>query len=643
MPQYVGSVRTMVVAGDNGAYGNAEKATPVRQSVMILGTLPRVLGPEEQVSLPVTVFAMDDKVKEVNVSVETNDLLTIDGAQQKKVRFNQTGDQVVFFDLTTKADLGIATVKIVATSGGKSATHDIELDIRNANPPVVNVVEKVIESGQGWTGEYTVPGMAGTNSGILEVSSIPPIDLGRRLNFLTRYPHGCIEQTVSAAFPQLYLSVIMELDTEVQSSIEENVKAAIQRIETFQSRDGGFSYWPGSGDSHHWGTTYAGHFLIEAEKKGYLVPGNLLRQWKRFQRNTASDWRKSDYRYNDLVQAYRLFTLALAGNTQSASMNRMREMRDVNLQAKWRLAAAYAQAGQKQAAMQMINGLSLDVEDYRELSGTFGSSLRDKAMILEALILLEQREKGADLLKEISSKLSDNKRWMSTQTTAYALMAVSKFAEGASDGTMTFDFKINNGNQQTGSTSAAVIQKPFEISGTDGGTVVLTNKSDGVLFARIITEGIPVAGDESAAQSDLNISVRYSTKSGQSLNPSNLEQGTGFIAEVTITNPGLRGDYEEMALSQIFPSGWEIINTRLDGTSDYYQKDQPKYTDIRDDRVYTYFNLRANEKKTFIVLLNASYAGRYYLSSVNAEAMYDFSINARNKGQWVTVRNRQGI
>ena len=643
MPQYVGSVRTMVVAGDNGAYGNAEKATPVRQSVMILGTLPRVLGPEEQVSLPVTVFAMDDKVKEVNVSVETNDLLTIDGAQQKKVRFNQTGDQVVFFDLTTKADLGIATVKIVATSGGKSATHDIELDIRNANPPVVNVVEKVIESGQGWTGEYTVPGMAGTNSGILEVSSIPPIDLGQRLNFLTRYPHGCIEQTVSAAFPQLYLSVIMELDTEVQSSIEENVKAAIQRIETFQSRDGGFSYWPGSGDSHHWGTTYAGHFLIEAEKKGYLVPGNLLRQWKRFQRNTASDWRKSDYRYNDLVQAYRLFTLALAGNTQSASMNRMREMRDVNLQAKWRLAAAYAQAGQKQAAMQMINGLSLDVEDYRELSGTFGSSLRDKAMILEALILLEQREKGADLLKEISSKLSDNKRWMSTQTTAYALMAVSKFAEGASDGTMTFDFKINNGNQQTGSTSAAVIQKPFEISGTDGGTVVLTNKSDGVLFARIITEGIPVAGDESAAQSDLNISVRYSTKSGQSLNPSNLEQGTGFIAEVTITNPGLRGDYEEMALSQIFPSGWEIINTRLDGTSDYYQKDQPKYTDIRDDRVYTYFNLRANEKKTFIVLLNASYAGRYYLSSVNAEAMYDFSINARNKGQWVTVRNRQGI
>lgn len=643
MPQYVGSVRTMIVAGDNGAYGNAEKATPVRQSVMVLGTLPRVLGPEEQVSLPVTVFAMDEKVKDVTVSIETNNLLTINGGKQKKIRFNQTGDQVVYFDLTTKPELGIATVKIVASSGGTSTTHDIELDVRNANPPVVNVVEKIIEKGQNWSGKYTVPGMIGTNSGILEVSSIPPIDLGRRLKYLTRYPHGCIEQTVSSAFPQLYLSDIMELDETLQLRIEDNVKAAIKRIETFQSNDGGFSYWPGSGDSHHWGTTYAGHFLIEAEKKGYLVPGNLVRKWKRFQRNAASGWRKSDYRYDDLVQAYRLFTLALAGDAQSAAMNRMREMSGINLQAQWRLAAAYAQAGQKQAAIQMVNGLSFDVAEYRELSGTFGSSMRDKAMILEALILLEQREKGADLLKEISARLSDNSRWMSTQTTAYALIAVSKFAGGSSDGTMNFDFKIDNNNQQTAATSAAVAQKPFEISGTNGGTVIVENKSEGVLFARIITEGTPVAGNETAAQSDLNISISYSNKEGKSLNPSNLEQGTNFMAEVTISNPGLRGDYEEMALSQIFPSGWEIINTRLDGTDDYYQKDQPKHTDIRDDRVYTYFDLRSNEKKTFIVLLNASYAGRYYLPAVNAEAMYDFSINARNRGQWVTVRKGQGI
>src|SRR5690606_15905078 len=59
MPQYVGSVRTMVVAGNQGAYGKAEKSAPVRKPLMLLATLPRVLGPEEKVKLPVTLFAND--------------------------------------------------------------------------------------------------------------------------------------------------------------------------------------------------------------------------------------------------------------------------------------------------------------------------------------------------------------------------------------------------------------------------------------------------------------------------------------------------------------------------------------------------------------------------------------------------------
>jgi uncharacterized protein YfaS (alpha-2-macroglobulin family) len=62
------------------------------------------------------------------------------------------------------------------------------------------------------------------------------------------------------------------------------------------------------------------------------------------------------------------------------------------------------------------------------------------------------------------------------------------------------------------------------------------------------------------------------------------------------------------------------------------------YQDVRDDRVYTYFNLRQGESKTFHLLLNASYLGKFYLPSVRAEAMYDDTISALVPGRWVEVK-----
>ena len=97
-----------------------------------------------------------------------------------------------------------------------------------------------------------------------------------------------------------------------------------------------------------------------------------------------------------------------------------------------------------------------------------------------------------------------------------------------------------------------------------------------------------------------------------------------------------------MALSQIFPSGWEILNSRMDNTDNSAKSSVPRYQDIRDDRVYTYYTLRASETKTFRIYLNASYYGTFYLPAVYTEAMYDASISARIAGKWVNVVNQDG-
>lgn len=124
---------------------------------------------------------------------------------------------------------------------------------------------------------------------------------------------------------------------------------------------------------------------------------------------------------------------------------------------------------------------------------------------------------------------------------------------------------------------------------------------------------------------------------GVALDISKIKQGTDFIAEVNVFNPGIKGDYEQMALSQIFPSGWEIHNTRLFGTDNKLKPSVFTYQDIRDDRVYTYFDIKKNLRHTYYVFLNASYTGRYFMPSTYCEAMYDASISSRIPGKWVEV------
>ena len=133
------------------------------------------------------------------------------------------------------------------------------------------------------------------------------------------------------------------------------------------------------------------------------------------------------------------------------------------------------------------------------------------------------------------------------------------------------------------------------------------------------------------------MSIQYQTLKGKKIDPTSIEQGTDFVALVTLTNPGKRGNYEEMALTQVFPAGWELRNIRLDNIDYNLTNDNAEYQDIRDDRIYTYFDIGSSSSRTYSILLNAAYEGRYYLPSVYCEAMYDNGINAREAGGGVEV------
>lgn len=633
MPNYVGSVRTMVVAGNQqGAYGNAEKTTPVRKPLMVLTSIPRKLSPGEKVTVPVTVFAMEKKVKDVRVTIKADNALEPIGPTTKDITFNEVGEQIVNFDFKVNPAKDFQNIKVTASGAGESASSTTEIDVENPNPITTQSKLYTVEANQSQTVPFEPFGTSGTNTAFLEFSTLPPMDFSKRMEYLLRYPHGCVEQTTSAAFPQLFLADVLDITFDKKKEVEKNVKAAIKRLNDFQLPNGGLSYWPGYGDVNDWGTSYAGHFMLEAKQKGYQLPLTFLSNWLRYQKNTARQWSNQRSSYNDdMAQAYRLYTLALGQQPELAAMNRLRESKNLSNEAKWRLAAAYALAGKKEVASQLIQVANINFRSNPYNYRTYGSVFRNRAMALETMVILgnsQQRELAESLAKNLSSQ-----RWYSTQETSYALLAMAKMVTKNGGKSLDLSF-TNNGKKVNVKTDRAIAQRSIVISSAKD-QVQIENHQGNIVYATLSLSGKLPVGQELAQQQNLNLSISYKDPLGNNIDVGQLRQGTELQAQITVFNSS--NDFvNDIALTQIVPSGWEIVDTSYAGFGGD-NTGKVTYTDTRDDRTHFYFDLGAKKGKTFTVKLNASFLGDYYLPGAQAEAMYDNDYNARKKGQWVKV------
>lgn len=662
LPQYVGAVRVMVVAGDSGAYGSTEKSVFVRQPLMLLPTMPRVIGPGEEIGVPVSLFVTRAGIRDVTLTIQPDAMFEVVGAASVKVVFERPEEKLGLLRLRTQGRLGKGEVKFAATSGPHRAEGSITIDVRSSNPPTSRFQTRVLQPGETWRTTLAAHGIAGTNSATLEVSGLPPLNLESRLRYLIQYPHGCLEQTTSAVFPQLRLGKLVKLEASRQREIEDNIRAGIERLRFFQRANGSFAYWQGgsggfdnaASDAYSlWSTTYASHFLIEAERAGYTLPPSMRVGFVRSLRGTAAAWSPvAEGRESaQLDQAYRLYVLALAGAADVGAMNRLRELTTLGDSERWLLASAYQLAGLADVAKALIRDAALRLRSYQGVDLTFGSALRDRALLLQSLVTLERLDRTPDLVKAISDELS-SQEWHSTQSVSFALLAMAQFAGAGQPGPFTFERSVGSEAAQAVTSPAALYQAALRGVTPAGAPVQIRNTSQRVLFATLANRGVPAAGDDEAASAGLALEIQYIDDAGKPIDIARLPQGTDVVAQLAVRNQtSLRLD--NIALTQIVPAGWEIANERLENASAGGERETgdatarnpwlapgaavPDFVDVRDDRVLQYFSFKSGETIRFRTRLTAAYLGRYYLPSVSAEAMYDASKNARSRGQWVQV------
>ncbi len=468
--------------------------------------------------------------------------------------------------------------------------------------------------------------------GKLLLSKLPLIQFAKDLDYLVRYPHGCVEQTTSAAFPQLYFS---ELNGNISDpnkviSADANVKAAILKLQSMQLYNGGLSYWQGGSYESWWGTVYAGHFLIEASKKGYEVDQDVLNRIYNYLNKKVKDNKLIEYSYfsedgsiarqsyakREIV--YSLYLLALIKKADLSTMNYYKaNLSTLTEDSKYLLAAAYKLAKDEMSYNTILPKVFSGKKYEKELAGSFSSSIRDQAISLNTLLETNPQSTQVDIIaKRLADELRDSE-YLSTQERAWSLLSLGKLAKKAKSknviATITIDGKKTNFTGKDLLFTEEAIGKKVKIEVSD----------DGELYYFWELEGLNENGEYPQEDKDLKVRRTFYDRNGKQLQSNTFKQGDLVVVELSISSTRTR--LENVVITDMLPAGFEIENPRLgavQGMNWVDAKYKADHFDFRDDRV-NLFTTATKDTKKFYYTVRAVSKGVFEMGPVSADAMYN--------------------
>jgi uncharacterized protein YfaS (alpha-2-macroglobulin family) len=619
----------------------------VADPIVLTPALPRFASPGDSILMPVTAFNTTDRPASLTLTIETSGgISTLSRSATLEVGPNQ--ERFVVVPLRVGNQIGKAVVIVKTSAFGENMESTTELPVRPVAPFATDVVTGSLEGGK--TVSYDISGeyLSGNRSSYVTISPFPVANFAKELKHLVGYPHGCVEQTVSKAFPQIYLRDIAQmLDPAILNTGSPTyfVNEAIAKIATMQLPDGRFSYWPGGTEAYPWTTVYATHFLLEAKKAGYAVSDGLLAPAMNAIAVHAREKLMYDYhaygpdgkvtvrRMADKSCIYALYVLAFGGKAEKAVMNFYRSDRSILANdSRYLLGAAFALAGDRAASIEVLPQQFVTEESRRETGHTFDSPVRSNALILSLLIDLNPDDPNIPRYMEYLSKAYRSDRWYSTQDDAFTLLAFGKAARIARatkvNGTITAggrSLTYNGGSEK------------FDIN-PFGGKVTINLNGEGRAYYSIVTSGIRVDGKVPIQDKNLQVRREFFDRSGNRLDLSNVKQNDLLVVKLTVS-PGI-DRIENIAISDLLPAGFEIENPRIsDNTAYAFIKNAttPEYVDIRDDRINYYISAFNRNPLTFYYLVRAVSAGVFVYAPVQAEAMYNGDYNSASGGGKVRV------
>ncbi len=617
---YNGSVRVMAVAVAEDRFGSTEKNVVVRDDLVVQSALPKAVSPGDVFRSPLTLTDTSDKGGNADITVSCDNDLLVCRKSEKRLNIRSGDTENVFFEFEAKG-FGKARIRFSVKYNGKVFETEETIPVRPVTSYMYRSVEKTIPAGGKIS--HTFPeSAAGAGAASLILSTLQPVDLDSGLGYLRRYPYACLEQVISSALPQLMMS---GAGVQNKEQVEDDINSAIDRLSDYQRPSGGFSYWPNGKKEHIWATTYAGLFMVEAQKKGYYIPSHIMDMWMNYSKSQciAPDGDITD-------RWFRVYVMSKTDDPASREMNLIYQNYSGKLDkvSGHLLAGAYYNCGESDIAQDILDKSADGQNSVVEHGNNFGSDNRDKGLILSVLLDMDDEQAASAGYREVAGVLNSN-QYLSTQDTGLLLYGALSYMEKYGVRTR-ISARLGGAEDRTLGPAEGVLRSGLVQA--DGGTYTVQNSGNSDLYSVFSWEGIPGIDNVEEVEKGISVRVSFVDEFGQSVNTSEITQGEKIFLDYEIRNN--TGRYlDNMVLSQIMPAGWEIEDTSLSGGNmpSFLKRSSYDHLDIRDDRVSWFFDMPVKVSRHFNIAVNTVTPGSYVIPPAVCEDMYDGEVQAVKK------------
>ncbi|MCF2506591.1 MG2 domain-containing protein [Dyadobacter sp. CY107] len=666
LPQFSGDLRIMAVAYKDNAFGSATKNMKVADPVVISAGLPRFLSPGDELTLPINISNTENKAANATVSVQLNGPLASGAAPlTQKMTILPGKEARAVFAVKALQAIGLANITVKVSAFGETFTNQTNITVRPASPLLKSSNSGQIAAGKEGLINLSSTFIPSTSRSQLVLSRSPLVQGGgKALATLLGYPYGCLEQTVSKAFPQIYFADLTKAMAApvytVKSGASDfnpmtNVQQAIRKVESLQLFNGGMSMWPGSTKEDWWATAYAAHFLEEARRAGFEINAKTLSRALDYLKtqtgNTAnkevitastanglnygnepssgSQTRKTVARREAI---YSLYVLALNSLPNRASMNYYKQNPHLlTLDSKYLLAAAFQLAGDTRSFNALLPKKYVPESGTQGFDNSYSSPLRNMSLVLNTLVESDPDNVQIPVLARQLSKTVQSVAYLNTQEAAFSVLALGKLAKKTAGSTVTATVSANGKNLATFNGKELKISK-----GIDNQKVVLQTQGSGDLYWFSQSEGMSATGAYAEEDQGLSIRRQFLTRDGAPVK--SFHQNDLVVVKLTLTSTnGL--PIENVVVTDMLPSGFEIENPRITEPRDMpwiKNASSPEYLDIRDDRIH-FFTTANNVAKTFYYQVRIVSKGTFTAGPAAADAMYQGEYRSYSGAGKITV------
>ncbi len=659
VPSYRGKLRVMAVVAGKNAVGSGQAEVLVRDPLVLQPTFPRFLSDGDEFVTPVFLSNLTGETDTIEVTINVNDKVKIEGENTKSIVLKKDQSGVVTFLCKASGVFGAAEFDVTA-SGAKNASRDSARIPLVPNGPVIQELNsRTIKPGENDLSEYLEGWVPSHEMTTVTATANPYAMEMAHLKYLIRYPYGCIEQTTSTTRPLLYVgNLVSSLDPEVtrDGNIEEKFMFGVRRLFSMQTRDGGFSYWPGQRENTYWGTAYATHVLLEGIEAGYPVDKDRVDEAVAFIERVLTDNPSLiDPKYGYSVaksEPYMQFVLAKAGKARQGRIKSLienhgsdwNEMEDENM---FLLKAALYLSGDRSYEDDLKTAYS-KLGEKRLNDWSFWSALRTRGLMMNVLEDLFPNDPALEpLARSISERLSNESDHYTTQELSWCVSGLGKRAgSGASSWsrpTLALAGKVVKPEPTSLANAAETAWQIRGASGIKDMVLKVDSIEGGDLFALVRVEGIKPGKVFEEKSQGLEVTREYLDADGAPLDLGNLELGQLAFVRLTLTNKSM-DRVRNVALVDRFAAGFDVENPRLNrehasrltDTDSIWKAD---HMNPRDDRVEIFGGLERNQTVTAMYVLRAVVSGKFATPPLRAEAMYDPSVLAQKPGGKVLIHD----